>query len=401
MSKDPSQERLLDKLHRRQEKHRARAEKLAEEEARLVRRRAKLSALEESIAKLEARLAEPRKRHLGEGASSDGPLRPALLLFNPTCGRNSENNALRLSLVVASLRAHGIEAEVGLKTSGRAARKQARDAVEAGCPLVIVAGGDGTLQDVASQLVGSSTVMGIVPTGTMNNIARSLGIPLEIEDACALIGMGMTRQLDVGSISGEDRPQVRYFLDCAGVGLLAVAALTGQSFEKKRWNPFARGVRQLLQAQPQTMRVEIDDQVLDPTTHLVTVSNAPLMGNNLLAAPDAKMDDGLLDVSVYDGMGAPALSRHFLVAASGGTDDVVKYQAARVRITTVEPVPTNSDMALPGPRTVIEFSVVPKALSVIVGDGIALTTPVQGAPAAPAYAKSPPPLTELPRAENE
>ncbi len=380
MSKDPSQDRLLTTLHRWQEKHRSRAEKVAEAEARLTRRKAKLRALEEAIADLETRLAEPRKRHLGEEDADDGPLRPAHLIFNPSAGRDSEDNALRLSQVISALRAHGIEAEVGLKTSGHAARKQAREAVASGCPLIVVAGGDGTLQDVASQMVGSSTILGIVPTGTMNNVARSLGIPLEIEEACALIGMGMTRQIDVGSITGEGRPQVKYFLDCAGVGLLAVAALTGQAIEKRRWNPFVRGVRQLFEAHPQTMRVELDELVLEPSTHLVTVSNAPLMGNNLLAAPEARMDDGLLDISVYDGMGGAALSRHFLVAASGKSDDVVNYRAARVRITTVDPVPTNSDMELPGPRRTIEFCVVPKALCVIVGDGTALTTPVHGTP---------------------
>jgi diacylglycerol kinase family enzyme len=254
----------------------------------------------------------------------------------------------------------------------------------------VVAAGDGTIGDVASELVGGATVLGIVPIGTMNNLARSLGVPLGIDDACALIGMGTTRHIDVGRVISNGSTQAEYFMECAGIGLSAIAALAGQSFEKRRWLVIPRTLRKFIEAKLGTILVEMDDMVIEASTRMVTVSNAPLMGNNMLAAPGAKMDDGLLDVQIYDGMGDAALVRHFMAASSGSPDALKTYRVRRVRLTADEPVLTNSDMNITRQRHVVDIEVFPKALSMIVGNGIALSVPVESAPNAPTFAVSPP-----------
>ena len=384
------QSALFRSLLLKQRKHESLLGKIEKTAARLDRRKAKFQALEANIADLEGRLSEPRKKHLGERASSDGTLKHACLIFNPASGRDDEDNAARLAEVVSSLRAHGIEAHVGLKTSGHAARELARKAVESGDPLVVVAGGDGTIGDVASQLIGSSTVLGILPTGTMNNLARSLGVPLVIDDACALIGMGTTRHIDVGRVTSSGSSNAEYFMECAGVGLSAIAALAGQAFEKRHWRVIPRALRKFFEAKLGTMVVEMDGTVVEASTRMVTVSNAPLMGSKMLAVPGAKMDDGLLDVQIYDGMGDLALMKHFAAASSGSPDTLKTYRVRRVRITVEEPVLTNSDMNITRERHVIEMEVVPKALLVIVGNGIGLSVPVESAPGAPTFAADPP-----------
>jgi diacylglycerol kinase (ATP) len=385
-----SQTALFKSLRRKQRKHESLLRKVEKTAARLERRKEAFKALEAAIAELETRLSKPRKAHLGQQISSDGPLKHARLIFNPSSGRDDENNAERLARVVSSLRAHGIEAHVGLKTSGGAARMLARSAVRSGHSLVVVAAGDGTIGDVASELVGSSTVLGIVPIGTMNNLARSLGVPLGIDDACALIGMGTTRHIDVGRVTSDEGTQAEYFMECAGIGLSAIAALAGQSFEKRRWRLIPRALRRFVEAKLGTILVEMDDIAVEASTRMVTVSNAPLMGNNMLAAPGAKMDDGLLDVQIYNGMGDTALMRHFLAASSGSPDDLKTYRARHVRITADESVATNSDMNIVGRRHVVEIEVVPRALSMIVGNGIGLSVPVESAPDAPTFADNPP-----------
>jgi diacylglycerol kinase (ATP) len=385
-----SQPALFKSLRRKQRKHEALLGKVEKAAARLERRKTRFQALEASIADLERRLSEPRKEHLGQQAASDGALKQARLIFNPCSGRDDENNAMRLAHVVSSLRAHGVEARVGLKTSGSAARELARKAVRSGQPLVVVAAGDGTIGDVASELIGSSTVLGIVPIGTMNNLARSLGVPLGIDDACALIGMGTTRHIDVGRVLSNGSTHPEYFIECAGVGLSAIAALAGQSFEKRRWRLIPRALRRFVEAKLGTVLVEMDDTTVEATTRMVTVSNAPLMGNNMLAAPGAKMDDGLLDVHIYDGMGDAALVKHFMAASSGSPDVLKTYRARRVRITADEPVLANSDMNITRQRHVVEIEILPGALSMIVGNGIGLSVPVESAPDAPTFAASPP-----------
>ncbi|MEO5989033.1 MAG: diacylglycerol kinase family protein [Candidatus Eisenbacteria bacterium] len=388
--KDLGTTEILKSLEHKQEQHAALLKKVEKTAARLDRRKVKLRALESTIADLERRMAGPRKLRGGGKGPVAKRLRRAQLIFNPASGREEEKNAIRLSQIVCGLRTHGIEAAIGLKTSGKAARALARDAVRDEIPLVIVAAGDGTIGDVASQLVGTSTVMGLVPVGTMNNVARSLGIPLDIDAACALIGMGTSRHIDVGRVHASLSKHDEYFLECAGIGLSAIAALGGQAYEKRRWRVLPRAIRRFFDSKLGEMRIQLDDTEIQASTRLVTVSNAPLMANNMLGAPEAKMDDGFLDVSVYDGMGDTALISHFMAAASHKPDDLKSYRARRVRITTEHPEPAHADMAIAAGNTVLEIEVLAGALTMIVGNGIGLTIPVEAAPNAPTFATDPP-----------
>ena len=381
---------LLKSLIGKQREHERLLGKVEESSARLERRKAKFLALEADIAELEGQLSQPRKEQLGKRDDSDGKLKHALLIFNPASGRDDEDNAARLAMVVSALRAHGIEAKIGLKTSGRAVRELAQEAVKAGDPLIVVAGGDGTIGDVATQLIGSSTVLGIVPIGTMNNLARSLGVPLGIDDACALIGMGTTRHIDMGRMTSAGSTDAEYFVQCAGVGLTAIAALAGQAFQKRRWRVVPRALRKFFESDLGAMRVEMDGTVVEANTRMVTVSNAPLMGSKMLAVPGGKMDDGLLDVQIYDGMGDAALVKHFMAASSGEPNDLKTYRVRRVRIITEEKVLTNSDMNIAPEASVVEMEVIPNALLVIVGNGIGVSVPVESAPSAPTFADDPP-----------
>jgi diacylglycerol kinase family enzyme len=123
------------------------------------------------------------------------------------------------------------------------------------------------------------------------------------------------------------------------------------------------------------------------------------MGNNMLAAPGAKMDDGFLDVSIYDHMGEGALVKHFLAASANKPDALAVYRARHVRITTETAVLAREDTDPVSERTVVEIDVVPAALAIIVGNGIGLTIPVEAAPAAPTFAPAPPSTNGSPKPE--
>lgn len=378
-TKEESPRALGKSLRRKQRKHQSLLAKVENSSARLDRRKVKLQALESRIADLERQTTGIGGQRTGQG-DPDGARRHALLIFNPGSGAVGENNAERLSQIVSKLRAHGIQAHIGLKTSGKTARALAKEAARSERPLVLVAAGDGTIEEVASQLIGSPTVLGIIPIGTMNNIARSLGVPLDIDDACALIGMGTNRHIDVGRVVSSESADIRHFLEAAGVGLSAMAVLAGQAAEKRRWRMIPKALRAYFEAKPNQVHVQIDDVVVEATSNIVTVSNAPLMGGNVLVAPDAKMDDGLLDVRVYDGMSTVALAKHFLASTKGAADPIKTYRGRKVQITTEEPVLTNSDKSITRKSRVVEIEILPGALSVIVGNGIALTVPVDAAP---------------------
>lgn len=378
---------LLLREKRRQKKRSVRCDTARE---RLARRAAALARSEARVVELETRLANLRDPG-DAGPPDDGvPLRDAVLIFNPKAGREEDDNALRLAQIVRRLRAHGIRVTIEVKTSGKAARTAARRAVESNAELVIVAAGDGTVGDVAAELVGSATVLGVIPVGTMNNLARSLGIPLGIPEACALIGIGNVRHVDAGRVSSSEDDQTHIFFDCAGVGMLAIAAVAGQAYEKRAWRVLPRALRQFFEVKPGMIEVELDGETRSAASCMVTISNAPLMGNKLLCAPDAKMDDGLLDVSVYEGMGKAALAEHFLAVAAGTATPVPTWRARSIRISAPEALPANADMNVAPARRQVEIEVITRALPMIVGDGIALSHRMPAVPPAPPFAPDPP-----------
>jgi len=114
--------------------------------------------------------------------------------------------------VEAALRAAGIAGEVEL-LDGAGVAERAKEAVAAGARLVIVGGGDGSISAAAGAIAGSETVLGILPLGTLNHLARDLGIPFDIEQAAAIIGAGHEQRIDVADLNG------RIFVNNSALGL--------------------------------------------------------------------------------------------------------------------------------------------------------------------------------------
>ena len=356
--------------------------------AKVLKRAQKLKKLEFEIAELERRLHSLHKDADDTlvRANADDAGRHARLIFKPT-EDNFQTGKEQLREIESRLRAHGISPASVWKSSGKVVRAVAKEAVKNKEPLILVAAGDGTIEDVALQLIGSQTTLGVIPTGTMNNLARAWGIPLLLEDACALLAMGLTREIDVGAVDCEDGSEVEYFLESAGVGLSAIALPAGQAAEKHDWNMLPKALRKLFDAEPAYLVVELDDgKVIGAKSHVVTVSNAPLLGNNILIAPKAKMDDGHLDVAIYEGMGKTDLVGYCAAASNGKPADdprVSFYRAKRVRIRTDRPEDTSADKEVIEKAQLMDISVLPKALRVIVGKGIGLTFPVEHVPSEP------------------
>lgn len=170
----------------------------------------------------------------------------------------------------------------------------ARQAVEDGCELVVAVGGDGTVNEVASGLIHTPATLGVIPVGSGNVLARELGIPLNIRKACQTLKSGRTRQIDVGQI-GE-----RYFLTVAGTGL--------DAYVVKRYNERSRcrgilpyfywTLLTFFQYQPQEVRLRLPDREIVTTPLLVAFANIKQVGGWVIIAPQARPDDGLLDVCI-------------------------------------------------------------------------------------------------------
>jgi diacylglycerol kinase (ATP) len=234
--------------------------------------------------------------------------------------------------------------------------------------------------------VGSDTTLGIIPAGTMNNLARELGIPLDIEQACALLGTGIIRQIDVGCIRTPDQSRRTYFLESAGLGL-AIALPAGQNIKKGFWGKLPSAFRKMFDQSAAPTQIELDNgEKFETKVKLVTVSNAPLWGLNNLIAPDARMDDGMFDLAVYDGMGDLEVAKYFLSTGNAqrvSNPNVRFYRTRRVHIRSQQPLPEASDKdELPAQKQ-LDFEVLPRAIRVIVGQGSGLSWPVDAAHSVP------------------
>ena len=376
-------------LHRMQGKQVAWADEIGSLRGKLEKRSRQLQTLEAKMARLERQAYGPGPD--GKPVAT-GPkaLRPARLIINQESASFAQM-AETPEKLVARLRTFGIQAEVYLKTSSKTVHAWVREAVDNNEGLVIAVGGDGTIEDVAVELVGSNTVLGILPTGTMNNLARELGIPLDMDQACALLGAGITRQIDVGQVRANGKNTGSYFLETAGLGL-AIAWPAGQNIKKHRWGKLPAAFRKMFDqdtkpADTQPIHIELESgEKIETKVRFVTISNAPLYGLNNLVAPDAKMDDGLLDLAVYDGLNNIDLAAYFLRTAGGtrvSDPNVRYYRTRRVQIRSQQEMPATSDKDELPAQQVLDYELIPRALRVIVGQGSGLVWPVEAVMSVP------------------
>lgn len=189
-------------------------------------------------------------------------------------------------------------------TSEDTGARQTREAIEAGCSVVVAVGGDGTVREVAETLRDTGVSLGIVPQGSGNVLCRNLGIPLtNLDDQLKCIFLGANRLIDVGlvSITRETGTVSEHaFLVLAGMGLDArTIQYTKQELKKRLgWLAYVdAGVRTMLKDSPLHIHYRIDGGAeKNATVYSVMFGNCGILPGGLLLIPDAKPDDGMLDV---------------------------------------------------------------------------------------------------------
>lgn len=286
--------------------------------------------------------------------------------------------------IVAALTAVGFAPDIQTTTLEIDAYALAQNAVANGASLVVAAGGDGTIEEVAAALIDSDTTLGILPLGTMNNIALTLGIPFDLEAAAFALAVGAVRRIDIGHVLGPNETAAGavegYFLETAGIGLSAIAAPMGEAYEKGRWADVFSKLGEFLAGTATQVTVRCDNETAFYTqTHTLTVSNAPFFGNNMLIAPAAKVDDGLLDLVVYANMELVDLTTYFYAISGGGETHeprLLTCRARHIQISTDIPLAVNADLDVLEEQQHWEIEVKRRALAVVVGNGPGLTFPL-------------------------
>ncbi len=188
---------------------------------------------------------------------------------------------------------------VAVTTGPGDAKTLAEEAARAGAELVLSVGGDGTANETAQGLLGSTTALGIVPVGSGNGLARCLRIPLDPAEALAALEDGVTRPIDVGMANG------RPFLNVGGAGFDAVV---GADFQTSGRSGRRRGILsyvvlslfRVARYRAEPLWLEADGRRHELRPFLVCLANGPQYGAGAIIARGARLDDGRLDIVVID-----------------------------------------------------------------------------------------------------
>jgi diacylglycerol kinase (ATP) len=299
-------------------------------------------------------------------SKKDKPVR-VKLIANPGAGKPSEA-ADKLKQAIRYLKQFHIKADVALAKPKEEATPIARRAAKDGYKTVIALGGDGTIEAVLRGLVGSKVKLGIVPAGTQNNIARSLGIPEDLEEACELIASGNTKKLDVGQIKTKKGKKFIFF-ELATIGLSAALYPDLNKVASGKLSNVVDATRTFLHqdTRPKVYLTLNDESKIKVRTMLVVISNTPIFGKNFMVAPGATMHDGLVDISVYPDFSKAELLRYYAAVMDGGYSGdkkVQQYQASKVKIKASPKLDILADGVALG-KGKVKIKVHPKSLRVI------------------------------------
>lgn len=290
-------------------------------------------------------------------------LKRVRLIINPVSG-DDEPNLMKLPDIIAALDSEGVRADIAFTEPNSSPALIAQKAIEENYDVVVVAGGDGTVGEVAKELISSPIPLGIVPVGTYNNIARSLNIPTDLVAACQVIARGHIKSVDVGQANNE-----HYFFEAAGVGLDAALFPLGEEIKGGRWGQMLRAARLAIGYKPQRLRLEFDRTIVEArhsislkrrfgrqkalnrrelqlSALLVVIANGPYYGTGFTVAPEAAIDDGLLTISIFRNFSKWELMRHFWSISKGQrhySPKIETYRVAEVKLTSDVKMPVHID----------------------------------------------------------
>jgi len=254
-----------------------------------------------------------------------------------------------------------VEYTKGPRDAGRIAKEALGD-----FDVIIAVGGDGTVNEVVQGMVHTDKPLGIIPAGTGNDLIKSLGIPKRISKAIDVIFRGKTNVIDLG------RMNETYFANGLGIGLDATVNMETRNVKHCKWGlalyfmAFLRTVRTYSSVH---LKIRMNGKTLDRDALLLSVGNGTTVGGGFRLTPHAKLDDGLLDITIIDPLPLSALFWHLPKVFTGGI--------CKTRFTTTattDHVLVESSQALPihidGEAAYLDektysIAVIPRALTVI------------------------------------
>jgi undecaprenyl-diphosphatase len=257
--------------------------------------------------------------------------------------RQASDGLYTADSLAAALRQRSLDGQVITLGASDDAAEAAERAARDGARIVVAVGGDGTIHDVATGLwratqAGAHTALGIVPAGTMNNVAAALGISedrdLALDSIANAARVGRFRPLDLGQIGDM------IFVEETGFGLLSEFMGLGESVKRSEVaipDGASQVVTAMAQAEPAPLILQLDGHRRRFKALHVVICNAPVIAMRMQVAPGARMDDGLLDVAIYERFRPLGFLAYLILHIGGRTIRDARVRRFRAKTIVVEP----------------------------------------------------------------
>ncbi len=301
-------------------------------------------------------------------------MRRGLIVYNPTAGRFP--SGLLAERAADVLREQGWQLQLAQTESGEHITQLARQAAAEGLDGFFVVGGDGSLNLALPGLIGSNTALGVLPAGTANVWAQELGLPglswtrwMALEESARLLAQSEVRTVDVGLCNGDP------FLLWAGVGLdgFVIHRIEPRNRWEKHfsfvyytasaaWNAsFWRGVK---------LRIQVDGRPISGHYLLALISNIHLYGGGLMQlTPDARLDDGSMDLWLFEGETLGDTMQRMWDLISGRhlqSDHITRYPFSSLSLESDSPLYVQVDAEPVEGHGPVSIQIMPQALHVLV-----------------------------------
>ncbi len=300
-----------------------------------------------------------------------------LIILNPISGRGYAGKAV--PDIEACLRAQGVDFTLTRTERPWHAAGIAEQAARDGYDLVVSASGDGTANEVVNGLMRARaagfdrTAFSILPVGTGNDMAYSLGVRGALEETCQALAADRRKRIDVGWVRGGDFPEGRYFANGVGIGF---DAAVGFAAVKIRW---ARGLPAYLIAVIQTVffyykapqvRIELDGETIEQSSLMVSIMNGIRLGGGFFTAPNGDPGDGTFDLCIAESASKArifGLIPYFLKGTQDGQPEIKMRHSKKVTVTALDnPFPAHCDgetLCYEGRK--LEIELIPAALEFV------------------------------------
>lgn len=288
--------------------------------------------------------------------------RKTLFIINPISGGKKKDGVPKL--IKKYLDASVFEATIIFSDGVAHARQIANEAV-GNFSMVVAVGGDGTVNEVASAIVASDTVLGIIPYGSGNGLARFMGISMNAVKAIKNLSTGHVEVIDSARLNGQP------FFNMAGMGFDAHISEVFSHGKKRGFITYIKSsIHEIAKYKPQTYHLEIDGTVYQREAFMLSFANSSQYGNNAHISPNASVQDGLLDVCVIKKF---PLWRFFemgirmITKTTDSTRYVEIIRGKHIYVKRNNPGPVHLDGEPKVTGTAIEIEVVPRSLKVVAG----------------------------------